>query len=62
MITDTCRALLLEIAGYNTNIFEFIGGEHTVHNILHQAFPGTTVILLYFTIFCSGEECYDHGC
>jgi protein-L-isoaspartate O-methyltransferase len=30
MVTDTCRALLLEIAGYDTNVFEFIGGEHTV--------------------------------
>ena len=30
MVTDTARALLLEIAGYQTNVFEFVGGEHTV--------------------------------
>ena len=30
MVTDAARALLLEIAGYQTNLFEFVGGEHTV--------------------------------
>ena len=30
MVTDASRALLLDIAGYQTNLFEFVGGEHTV--------------------------------
>ena len=32
MITDTLRALLLESAGYNAQIFEFISPEHTGKN------------------------------
>lgn len=37
MVTDTCRALLLEIAGYETNVFEFVGGEHTAKNVMITA-------------------------
>jgi len=35
--TDAMRALLLEIAGYNTQVFEFIGGEHTAKNVMITA-------------------------
>ena len=31
------RAILLEIAGYNTQVFEFIGGEHTAKNVMITA-------------------------
>lgn len=34
MLTDTLRTLLLEQAGYTTNLFEFIGGEHTPKNVM----------------------------
>ena len=34
MITDGMRAQLLEISGYKTNLFEFIGGEHTPKNVM----------------------------
>jgi len=37
MVTDTMRALLLEIAGYDTKVFEFIGGEHTAKNVMITA-------------------------
>jgi SAM-dependent methyltransferase len=30
--TDSMRAILLEIAGYDVQVFEFIGGEHTAKN------------------------------
>ncbi len=35
--TDAIRAILLEIAGYNTQVFEFIGGEHTAKNVMITA-------------------------
>jgi hypothetical protein len=35
--TDAIRALLLEIAGYNVQVFEFIGGEHTSKNVMITA-------------------------
>jgi hypothetical protein len=35
--TDSIRALLLEIAGYNVQVFEFIGGEHTSKNVMITA-------------------------
>jgi SAM-dependent methyltransferase len=35
--TDSLRALLLERAGYNVNVFEFIGGEHTSKNVMITA-------------------------
>lgn len=34
IITDTIRALLLEAAGYKTNVFEFISTEHTPKNVM----------------------------
>lgn len=34
MVTDTLRALLLELHGYKANIFEFISSEHTNKNIM----------------------------
>ena len=36
-ITDSRRSLLLEIANYNVQIFEFIEGEHTDKNIMITA-------------------------
>jgi hypothetical protein len=36
-ITDSMRALLLEICDYNVQVFEFIGGEHTAKNIMITA-------------------------
>ena len=36
-VTDSMRAILLEIAGYNVNVFEFIGGEHTAKNVMITA-------------------------
>ncbi|KAJ1436702.1 methyltransferase domain-containing protein [Ochromonadaceae sp. CCMP2298] len=37
MVTDSMRALLLEIAGYDTQVFEFVGGEHTAKNVMIAA-------------------------
>ncbi|KAL7486013.1 hypothetical protein ACHAW6_011605 [Cyclotella cf. meneghiniana] len=37
IITDAMRALLLEIAGYETQVFEFVGGEHTAKNVMITA-------------------------
>lgn len=34
MITDTIRALLLEINGYKTKVFEFISSDHTGKNVM----------------------------
>jgi SAM-dependent methyltransferase len=34
MVTDGLRAQLMELAGYRTNLFEFIGGEHTPKNVM----------------------------
>jgi hypothetical protein len=36
-VTDSLRELLLEIAGYNVKVFEFIGGEHTSKNVMNAA-------------------------
>jgi hypothetical protein len=36
-VTDTLRALLLEWAGYQVQVFEFIGGEHTSKNVMITA-------------------------
>lgn len=33
-ITDSIRALLLELADYDVQVFEFIGGEHTSKNVM----------------------------
>lgn len=37
MATDTARALLLELAGYDVKVFEFVGGEHTAKNVIIAA-------------------------
>lgn len=37
MITDSLRANTLAAAGYTTNLFEFIGGEHTPKNVMITA-------------------------
>ncbi|KAL7573747.1 hypothetical protein ACA910_007781 [Epithemia clementina (nom. ined.)] len=36
-VTDAMRALLLELMGYDVNVFEFIGGEHTSKNVMITA-------------------------
>jgi hypothetical protein len=36
-VTDSLRALLLELAGYKVQVFEFIGGEHTSKNVMITA-------------------------
>ena len=36
-VTDSLRALLLEIADYDVQVFEFIGGEHTNKNVMITA-------------------------
>ncbi|KAL7450617.1 hypothetical protein ACHAWC_002502 [Mediolabrus comicus] len=36
-ITDSIRAILLEIAGYDVQVFEFIGGQHTAKNVMITA-------------------------
>jgi hypothetical protein len=33
-VTDSIRAMLLEIANYDVQVFEFIGGEHTSKNVM----------------------------
>ena len=37
MVTDAGRALLLDMAGYSTKVFEFVGGEHTSKNVMITA-------------------------
>lgn len=37
MVTDSMRALLLELTGYQVQVFEFIGGEHTAKNCMITA-------------------------
>ena len=37
MVTDSMRALLLDLAGYDVSVFEFIGGEHTAKNVMLAA-------------------------
>jgi len=36
-VTDSLRALLLEIANYSVSVFEFIGGEHSAKNVMITA-------------------------
>lgn len=40
MVTDGLRALLLELHGYRTNLFEFISDAHTPKNIMITALRG----------------------
>jgi hypothetical protein len=37
IVTDAMRGILLEIAGYDVQVFEFIGGEHTAKNVMITA-------------------------
>ncbi len=37
LLTDTIRALILELHGYKTNVFEFISTEHTGKNLMITA-------------------------
>ena len=37
LLTDTIRALILEMHGYKTNVFEFISTEHTGKNLMITA-------------------------
>lgn len=41
MVTDGIRALLLELHGYKTNVFEFISDAHTPKNIMITALRGS---------------------
>lgn len=41
MVTDGLRALLLELHGYRTNLFEFISDAHTPKNIMITALRGS---------------------
>jgi hypothetical protein len=34
IVTDSIRALILELNGYKTKVFEFIATEHTPKNVL----------------------------
>jgi SAM-dependent methyltransferase len=42
LLTDTFRALVLRIMGYNTSVIEFIAPEHTPKNLLIRAELGRT--------------------
>lgn len=37
MTTDTIRSLVLQLYGYETNVFEFVGSEHTAKNVMITA-------------------------
>jgi SAM-dependent methyltransferase len=41
LVTDTLRAQLLELAGYRTQLVEFVSLEHTAKNVLIRAVKGT---------------------
>ncbi len=41
MITDTIRALILELHGYESKVFEFISSEHTGKNLMIAAVKST---------------------
>lgn len=45
IVTDTIRALLLELNGYKTNVFEFISTEHTGKNLMIAAVKHRNEIL-----------------
>jgi trans-aconitate methyltransferase len=51
MVTDALRALILEYAGYETKVFEFISDEHTSKNIMitgrksQKITPGNPAVL-----------------
>ena len=37
LLTDTLRALTLEVMGYRCSVVQFIGGEHTDRNLMLRA-------------------------
>ncbi len=41
LVTDTLRAQLLELAGYRTQLVEFVPLEHTAKNVLIRAVKGS---------------------
>ena len=43
ILTDSFRALLLRIAGYRTDVFEFISSEATARNLMIRAVRGAPV-------------------
>ena len=43
-VTDSMRALLLELSGYTVQVFEFIGGEHTSKNVMITAVKNKKLI------------------
>lgn len=45
-ITDSMRALLLELTGYTVQVFEFIGGEHTSKNVMITAVKNKKMLSL----------------
>lgn len=49
ILTDTFRALILQIAGYQTDVVEFVSSEHTAKNLLIRAVktrkPGNSKII-----------------
>ena len=45
-ITDSMRALLLELTGYTVQVFEFIGGEHTSKNVMITAVKNKKILSL----------------
>ena len=49
ILTDTFRALILRLMGYQTEVVEFVGTEHTAKNLLIRAVkrgePGDKVVL-----------------
>ena len=43
ILTDTFRALLLNIMGYKVNVIQFISSEHTAKNIMIRAVKSTSL-------------------
>jgi hypothetical protein len=41
LYTDTFRALALRVAGYKTDVVEFVGTEHTPRNLMIRAVRGS---------------------
>lgn len=42
ILTDTLRAQVLRVFGYQTDVFEFVGSEHTNRNLMIRALRRTT--------------------
>jgi hypothetical protein len=41
ILTDTFRALILRLAGYRTDVIEFVSPEHTDKNLMIRAVRGS---------------------